>query len=317
MATLRKPWRLDQQRLQRVNGSNLEGTILSFDAQQRQFKIDCGEGRIETIDEDQLQDIVLAAPSADESDDLWCVSDRDGLQLSGKLVKVEHDSLFLECPGIREPISLPIANLKAMIPLRPLTKSADKNANKPVDKRGPVPAGRLEMTGIVVARSLTTPAAESPTCLAWQPAWSKVGAAFMAGVNGRIVYHDPPPPPPTANPQVRNVRAPCAVPAAPPRGGLLSGILSLSATANSSESASKYPSVLHLRSGDNIRCKVTKIDEHGVTMTTASATPPSSPNQQLMAIELIVDADAKVISKTKQERLLMTPRMQRLIPPTI
>ena len=87
--------------------------------------------------------------------------------------------------------------------------------------------------------------------------------------------------------------------------------------ASSGEKPSKYPSVLHLRSGDNIRCSVTKIDERGVTLVTAAADATFVPNDQVMALELMVDSrGAGRLPKTKQERLLMTPRMQRASPPT-
>ena len=74
--------------------------------------------------------------------------------------------------------------------------------------------------------------------------------------------------------------------------------------------------MLHLWSGDNIRCTVTKIDERGVTLATAAADAKFVPNTQIMALELVVDGDVQAISKTKLERLLMTPRMQRSSPPT-
>jgi thiol-disulfide isomerase/thioredoxin len=114
-------------------------------------------------------------------------------------------------------------------------------------------------------------------------------------------------------------RAPIRVVPPPQPVGFLNQIFGVPKTPgvpNTIEKPSKYPSVLHLRSGDNIRCSVTKIDERGVTLVTASADATFVPNDQVMALELVVDTTAGSISKTKQERLLMTPRMQRASPPT-
>jgi thiol-disulfide isomerase/thioredoxin len=300
----------DQQQLGRVDGSIVRGTLLSFDGQQRQFTVDSGDGRREAIDEDQLQDIVLAPPSDDDNDALWCVIDRQGLQFSGKISKVEHDTLWLECPGIRQPIGLPLAAIKTMSPMRQLA---------PVDKPPALVGGRLEMGGMVVRGNLAAPPAGSPTCLAWQPAWSKMGAAFLPGVSGQIVYRDPPPPQ-VAEPQANGFgRMAPQAPRPPQQQGLLNrifGAQKVQAAQNGGERPGKYPSVLHLRSGDNIRCAVTKIDERGVTLLTAAADATFVPNDQLMALELVVDSQAMAITKTKQERLLMTPRMQRTSPPT-
>ena len=123
-----------------VDGGVLRGTIRSFDAEQRQFTVDCGEDAVEVFDEDQLQDFFLAAPAGDNettttATELWCVIDRQGSQFSGKIVKVEHETLWLECPGIREPIGLPLATVKSISPMRPLAKSAD-TADCPARRAG-------------------------------------------------------------------------------------------------------------------------------------------------------------------------------------
>ncbi|HEY1786429.1 MAG TPA: TlpA disulfide reductase family protein [Pirellulales bacterium] len=296
----------DQQQLVRVDGSILRRSLLSFDGEHRQFVVDSGDGDRQSLDEDQLQDIVLAAPGEDNNEDLWCVIDRQGLQFSGKVIKVEHDALWLECPGIRQPVELPLSVIKTMGPM--LYAAV-------VDSPPSGRVGRLEMAGMTMRGGLAPPPAGSPICLAWKPAWSKTAAPFASGVSGQIIYREPPPPPVVANPNNPNmVRRAVQPPAQPP--GLLNRIFAAQPVPNTIEKPSKYPSVLHLRSGDNIRCSVTKIDDRGVTLVTASADATFVPNDQLMALELVVDSKAMVISKTKQERLLMTPRMQRTSPPT-
>ncbi|HEY1785439.1 MAG TPA: TlpA disulfide reductase family protein, partial [Pirellulales bacterium] len=319
-----------------ADGGVLLPSVRSYDAEKKQFTIDTGADGMKVFDESQLEDFFLAAPAGDNESEndgdekLWSVVDRNGLQLSGKIVKVEQATLWLECPGIREPIGIPLSTLKIMTPMRSLPKPAA------IALSGP--PGRLEIDGMVIQGVLATPPEGSPTCLAWQPSWSKIGAALLPGVTGRVIYRDLPPavavdPDEEGARQVpgvvrrRVVRVPAAgaakvarrgvVPAG--RGGargLLNGSLGQGGAQNALDNPSKYPSVLHLWSGDNIRCAITKIDERGVTLTTAAADATFVPNAQLMALELIVDGDVQAISKTKQDRLLMTPRMQRASPPT-
>ncbi|HEX4146595.1 MAG TPA: TlpA disulfide reductase family protein [Pirellulales bacterium] len=302
----------NQHQLKRIDGNLLRATILSFDGERRQFALDYGDDRHESIDEDQLQDIVLAPPGEDDNAGLWCVNDRQGLQFAGKIVKVEHDSLWLDCPGIREPVALALSTIRTINPMQ----QPEPAFGKPGSRQG-----RLEMAGTSMHGSLTPPSEGSPTCLAWQPVWSKTAAAFLPGASGQVIYREPQ----VANPQVPGqgfavARAPVVQPP-PQQPGLLNRIFGVQRVPKNGqnetiEKAAKYPSVLHLRSGDNIRCKVTKIDDRGVTMLTATADATFVPNEQVMALELVVESQAKVISKTKQERLLMTPRMQRASPPT-
>jgi thiol-disulfide isomerase/thioredoxin len=320
-----------------VDGGVLLPTVRSFDAEKRQFMIDSGDEGLLPFSEDQLEDFFLASLSGDHEDEgaaeLWSVIDRQGLQFCGKIAKVEHDTLWLDCPGIREPIGMPLATLKLLSPMRAV--------NKPVGEPTSPPGttGRLEMAGMVIQGSLAAPSEGSPTCLAWQPAWSKIAAAFSPGVTGKIVYRDPPPTV-VADPNQEGVQqlpngrrvvvrvgvggvvrqrvAPVprqrALP--PGRDVLVNGTLGQPAAQNAGENLGKYSSVVHLRSGDNVRCAVTKIDERGVTLVTASSEATFVPNDQLIALELVVDSDVQAISKTKQERLLMTPRSQRASPPT-
>jgi peroxiredoxin len=77
------------------------------------------------------------------------------------------------------------------------------------------------------------------------------------------------------------------------------------------------PLGLHLRTGDNIPCEVNRIDEQGVWIRSPESDAKFVPHAKVQAIELArLHAPVPRLSKSKRERLLMLPRMQKDSPPT-
>jgi thiol-disulfide isomerase/thioredoxin len=74
--------------------------------------------------------------------------------------------------------------------------------------------------------------------------------------------------------------------------------------------------VLHLLSGDTIPCTAVRIDESGVTYKSTVSDATFIPHEQLKVLELAPRISAGQIAKSKKERLLTLPRMQRDSPPT-
>ncbi len=74
--------------------------------------------------------------------------------------------------------------------------------------------------------------------------------------------------------------------------------------------------MLHLRSGDAVTCQVSGIDEQGVSIKSDTAEAGFVPHEQIKALELAPNVSPVKIDKTKKERLLTLPRMQRDNPPT-
>ena len=74
---------------------------------------------------------------------------------------------------------------------------------------------------------------------------------------------------------------------------------------------------LYLRSGDIIPSSVTKIDENGVWFKTPMSESTFVPHNQVKAVELTkASASTVKLNKSKRDRLLTLPRMQRDSPPT-
>jgi thiol-disulfide isomerase/thioredoxin len=72
---------------------------------------------------------------------------------------------------------------------------------------------------------------------------------------------------------------------------------------------------LHLRSGDTIPCEVARIDDKGVTFKTPLSDATFVAHEKIKSVELIATNSPK-LNRTKRDRLLTLPRMQRDSPPT-
>jgi peroxiredoxin len=74
---------------------------------------------------------------------------------------------------------------------------------------------------------------------------------------------------------------------------------------------------LYLMSGDSIPCEVTRIDQKGVSFTSPLSSTTFVPNEKVKAVELTLDGRGPVaLTRSKRDRLLTVPRMQKGNPPT-
>jgi peroxiredoxin len=283
-------------RMHLTNGSLLAAEVLSYDADARQFLIS-EQGQQRRLDADALQDIVLSPPREATPRSLRALRS-SGSGISGDLLKIEGQHVWLKCPGVREPLVLPLRELRTLIVLQ----GDDVPEAQPGD-------GRLELAGVSLHGRLLDARAEDGACLVFRPRHGTQASPLARGVSGRLVYRDPPPPPkPEQSAQVRQA----------PAVRIVNGVRTLIGTRQSPPARIAQPShcVLHLRSGDAVGCQVTSIDEGGVFIKSDSAEAGFVPHEQIKALELQPNAPPVKIEKTKKERLLMLPRLQRDNPPT-
>jgi thiol-disulfide isomerase/thioredoxin len=332
--------REDQSRLQRTDGTIVYGQLVAFDPQLKQFTI--RDGTAETrVDQDAVSD-VFPSKAADNTDAVkeqptLRLVYRDGLRLSGTLRRSEDTHLTLSCPGVKEPLRLPLADLRSLIVQRVGEHRAEVEG-KP---------GRLEMEGVSLKGRLVS-GAEQPdaSCLVWRPDLALNASPLRHGVSGRIVYRDPPPAP-KPNPAVKgrvimrqegnvviqqgNVVIQQMI---RPDGRVIiqqvgpDGRIMLQHIANGpvdiragqSGTSGQPPSSgrlsLHLRSGDTIPCEVTRIDEKGVTFKTPLSNATFVPHEKIKSVELIATYLAPRMEDAKRDRLLTLPRLQKDSPPT-
>ncbi len=289
----------NKSRVHRTDGTIVYGQLVGFDPTAKQFTVQ--EDKSETkLAADQIAGLVLST-AAETSLCPFRVVYQDGTQISGELTHIGDDHLKLTTPGIREPLTLPLAQLRSLMVLK--HDAAESIA--PVEGR----KGRLEMDGLKLHGRLTS-GREQPdaSCLVWHPDSGACASPLRPGITGRIVYRDPPPPAPkVTQPQQQ-----------PQPVGFADAFLKALAGGanNNAASATGGKRTMHLRSGDTIPCEVTKITEEGVHFKTSFSDATFVPHDKLKAVELTTVDGPPKLNKSKRERLLTLPRLQRDSPPT-
>jgi thiol-disulfide isomerase/thioredoxin len=289
-------------RVQRDDGTILSGDVTRFDPESKEFIVR-GEGKESRLAADRISGIVFSHPDQDRHREVLAVT-RDGVRLSGNVLKVNRGEVWLDVTGIKDPLRLPVAILRSLVALQPGRESKPQaRGNR---------TGRLEVEGAQLSGRLADGEPQPGAgCLHWQPSASASASPLRTGVSGRIVYKEPPPPP--TIPQVRQAMA-------APNVVIVNGVARVVARSINAPQgpapAAKRPA-LHLRTGDVIPSEVTRIDEAGVTIKSSVSEKTFVPHDKIMAVELASDTAVSVrLTKAKRDRLLTLPRMQRDSPPT-
>lgn len=308
----------DQSRLRRSDGTVVNGQITAYDPKGKKFTVRNGEAET-VVGQEALADVFLspstgapaapAEPAGDKSARAVRLSYHDGSRFTGKLTGIEDTHVTMTCSGIKEPLHLPLDGAQAFVVLdggTAPTAEAQPAEAKPGEGR----PGRLEMDGALLKGHLI-PGAERPgaSCLVWQPDLALNASPLVPGSSGRIVYKEPPPPKPIVQQPNRAVVA---------GGGgavqVIQGAMNNGDRWRPPTKASRR--ALHLRSGDTIPCEVSKIDDKGVTFATPISDATFVPHEKIKSVELVPTRDYPRLAKTKRERLLTLPRVQRDSPPT-
>jgi thiol-disulfide isomerase/thioredoxin len=286
-------------RVQRADGSLIRGQLTAFDPVANLFTVRDSQGETTRVAADQISSVFLSpVMNATGPAPAFRVVYQDGTQFSGTLSGIENGHILLESHGIRQPLRLPIAELRSLSVLD------HRKAAAPPAVQGRT--GTLEIDGIRLRGQLVDGRAEGDaSCLVWQPEHSDSGSPLRPGLSGRIVYREPPPPPPPAG-RARVEQRRVVV-----RDGVARVVSN-----DERPTSTKGTRSLHLRSGDTIPCEVEKIDERGVTFQTPFSHATFVEHAQVKAVELSTVQSALKLNKAKRERLLTLPRMQRGSPPT-
>jgi peroxiredoxin len=306
---------VDQSRIHRADGSIVYGQVTGFDSSSREFLIN-NDSRETRIAEKQISGVFLSLPTDERPRTVRAVY-QDGTRLSGELERLENGSLVLKVAGIFETPRLPLAGLRSIVVMKqevetPLAKSDS--------------TGRLELEGLRLPGELVDGRMEAgSSCLVWQPLGSEIASALKPGVSARIIYKEPPPPPPvqprTPVQNQRMIMIP-APEAQPPRAGgmVVRFAQALAENPPPTQSPADERRALYLRDGDVIPSIITKIDEEGVWFKSSLSSSTFVPHAKVKAIELGVESphgsEYVRLSKSKKERLLTLPRMQKADPPT-
>jgi thiol-disulfide isomerase/thioredoxin len=304
--------REEQARLHRADGSIVYGHLAAFDPESKQFTL--RDGTTETrVPHEAIADVflsparVVGKAATGSSGEALRLIYRDGARFSGTPTRMEDTHLTLACPGVRELLRLPLADLRSLLVLRP-----GEGPTVPVVAGKP---GRLELEGVRLKGQLVH-GSEQPdaSCLVWHPDLGLNASPLRPGLSGRIVYRDPPPPPRPSNAEAQRLalqnqgfakviaRVQRGLPAPPPSTGLR-------------PLPSGGRGSLHLRSGDTIPCVVTGMDDKGVTFKTPLSDATFVAHEKIKSVELLAMKLAP-LDEVKRDRLLTLPRFQKGSPPT-
>jgi peroxiredoxin len=296
--------RADQARLHRTDGSIVYGQLTAFDPKAQQFTFRNG-GSDTVIGKDAFADIFLptAAKQPAAAARALRIVYADGSRLSGLPTRIEDDHVTLTAPGLKEPIRLPLAGARAVVPL--------KRAGKPTTATADGRAGRLEFDGASLKGRLV----DGPASLVWQADLAAKPVPLVAGLSGRIVYHEVPPKPAMPKPQTGLIRGQIAV-AAPAMMVINGRVVNQPTPSTAPPLPSTGTRSMHLRTGDTVPCEVVRIDEKGVTFRTPSTDATFVPNDKIKSVELIPTSNAPSLDEAKRDRLLTLPRMQKNNAPT-
>jgi len=291
----------DRSRVHRVDGTITYGQVAGYDPAAREFLLrgEAGESRVPA---GEVTDVFLSTPG-EAPPRAVLATYADGTRLGGELRSIGAGSLELATPGIREALKLPFEGIRSVV--------AQKHevGTPPAAGR----SGTLELAGVRLhGRLVDARAAADSTALAWQPDGAAAASPLRPGAAGRIVYKESKPPAPPQPPQAMGRPV-----ARPGLAGAVDAFVNGLTGVGGPQPRPAARRALHLRTGDVIPCEVTAIDEEGVRFKAPLSQATFVPHAKVKAVELAgLEPGAIKLTKSKRERLLTLPRMQKDSPPT-
>lgn len=304
---LPQPGNAGQSRLHRTDGAVVYGEIKALDPSTNEFLVPSSSGETR-LPADAVESIVLSPSGGSPACDVRAVL-RDGARLAGNLAKIENGRVWLDCPGVVDPLRVPFSQLQTILVLRD-----PKFPAEPKGRSGRLQTDNLRLQGCLV-EAVQQPDA---SCLVWHPRGSTTASPLKHGVSGRIIYREPPARSPSAQP-TRTSRVLQPQPAGAAFVGPVVRMLAPNqpGPATSTSSSTRWPGpTLYLRTGDTIPCDLQRIDQHGLTFHSSLVDVTSVTHDKVKAIELENQSRSTKIDTFKRDRLLTLPRMQKDDPPT-
>ncbi len=283
----------------RRDDSVVAGEKVTFDAATKELVVTSGKTDTR-IKLDQVKSAQFAVPTVESKSPAIRFTAADGTRVSGTLQKVADAKVSIAVAGIKETIVLPIAALRNLNPI---------NYEWP-DVKVEQTVGTLEADGVQIKGTLlpgTGSAKEA--CLVWRPLGSSSSSPLQPGVSGRIVYRE------VKNPTATEaIQQPGAVRRVVVQGVVRAGQPAQYTTPPIIDRGKKQ---LHLRTGDMIVADILKIDEEGVWFKSSSSEKSFVSHDKVKAVELGPDVTRTItLNRSKYDRLLTLPRMQKDSPPT-
>jgi thiol-disulfide isomerase/thioredoxin len=290
--------------LQQTDGAERFAELRSYDPEKRQFILREADAD-QRLDEKDLQHIVLSRSDSAEPRSVRLLL-TTGERVSGDLVAIQQEKITVQCPGVRELLVFPLDQLHSLFVLKQQIPKLGENT-----PAGAPPEGRLELDGISLHGRLTAVETGDSPSLVFQPRYAQTDSPLVPDISARLIFREPPP----EQPKQQSAQSPRQAGLQPVR--VLNGVRTLLGARYSPAARPAAPGdcLLHLRSGDTISCRVERTDEQGVWLKSTQTSATFVPHAKIKALELRQDVPQVKIDKTKADRLLTLPRMQRDNPP--
>ena len=290
---------IDKPRVSLVDGTFQYGRLAGYDPATKTFVLRSEAEQDKSIPADQIQSAVVSQ-STDDTPRPVTIGCRNSSRVSGRLLKVANNAIWIASPGIREPLGVPLAELRSMVVIH------DESTTAPPDTgvRGTYLSDGVRLVGHLIDGRRTADA----SCLVWQPDGSATGSPLRPDASGRIVYREIPVPAPETNRERQRF----------PQGMVIvNGVRRRTGRVTQPEPHDLKRKALYLLTGDTIPVEVSRIDQTGLSFTSPLSTQTFVAHDKIKAVELTLDGRGDVaLTRTKRERLLTLPRMQKGNPPT-
>lgn len=298
----------DHAQLQLLDGSIVQGQLLKLDSAASEFILR-NENRQQVVGLDRINRILLPPGAAPQP--TLRAECRDGMRLSGELIKVDEEFVWLKSPAARDPVRLPLAGLKSITILRSDAAAFHERVKREVTGADRS-AAMLELEGVRLRGRLLDGRDQPPaSCLVWQSFGVSSSSPLRAGITGRIQFEWAP-----RRPDYNLLTMEELLKRRQQKGFVIDTAAAHSSmpVLSSGSMSKEGPHLLYLRVGDAIACRIDRIDDKGVSITTPQCETLVA-HDVIQAVEFHQDPPL-TITKSKRDRLLTLPRMQRDNPPT-
>jgi len=236
-----------------------------------------------------------------------------GIRISGQLVSVGPDSCILSPANAVAPTQIPREDIRSLIVFKHDVTPSKASGN---GRKGRLEVGELSLTGTLepsAAVNRDPQPARMP--FRWKPYGSEHSAEMSESISGNLVYRIPPKvdsvSPQAKAQEMQRIRL------RQQQRGLNFGELFLKrADEVKSPKVQRDAHVVHIRSGDIISCRVDRIDDEGVHLSTADSENGFVSHNEIKAIEYVANSPPPDLESAKRDRLLTIPRLQKSAPPT-
>ncbi|MGN6547249.1 MAG: TlpA family protein disulfide reductase [Aureliella sp.] len=302
---LPREWPENNEAVLLEDGQLLAGEFDQLDAERKEIAFVGEDGKRRAIPLEKIRQAVVSRvpeQSIDSAESLE-VELADGSYLEGVWKEIDSDQVTFMLNGLDAPIHFSINDLVGV-------------RGRPNDFEASELDGRLGQ--------LDTETAQLIGCLAESDGegvlrWHVLGAAAPTTVarasSGKIVYSTPRLTPQASSTPQENIR-PFQFGVAP-QGVVVfrNGRLALQGPAPPPKEKQLEPG-LKLRRGDELRGRVERIDERGVTFTSPETSVTFLPHEQIDCVTLVSRRAADSQSPEKLKRLMTVPRASKNDPPT-